>query len=65
MVEKILKVIKKYFPGKYGILRYSENYNPEIPETKKFEIGVIENLILIEKIYIYNNYFIIIFMFSA
>ena len=55
----ILKI--RYFPGQFGILRYSEISNPDWLETKKFGIIVIDYLILVEKMYIYNNYFNIIF----
>ena len=42
--------MKYYFPGKFDNPRYSENYNMDWPETKKFGIRVIENLIPVIKI---------------
>ena len=42
--------MKYYFPGKFDNPRYSENYNMDWPETKKFGISVIENHILDLKI---------------
>ena len=50
LVDKILKIVKKYFPNKFGIPRYSKNYNPDLPEIKKFGISVINNRLLVNKI---------------
>ena len=48
--RKNIKIMKNYIPVKYGNPPFSENYNPDWPETKKFGISIIENLILVDKI---------------